>query len=90
MRNLSIIVLVGFAVSACTTTNNYSDTLEQKLAGKSPQEKKMVLAQECSQEIQTGLKPKDEANIRHFERMQKICEEMTGQSVPLDIPVSKK
>ncbi len=88
MRNLSAVILVGLALSACTT--NYSDTLEHKLAGKSPQEKKVILAQECSQEIQAGLRPKDEANVRHFERMQKICEEMTGKPVPITATASKK
>lgn len=88
MRNVLIVLLSTALLSACTTT--YSETLEQKLAGKTPQEKKVILAQECSQEIQAGLKPKDEANMRHFERMQKICEEMTGQPVPIAAPAPKK
>lgn len=81
MRNLPIALLAAALLSACTT---YSDTLEQKLAGKSPQEKRVILAQECRQEIEAGLKPDNESNVRHFERMRKICEEMTGQKIPLD------
>src|SRR5437879_4022314 len=76
MRNLSLTLLAVGLLSACTT---YTDTLEAKLAGKSQDEKRTILAQECAQEIKNGLKPQDEANVRHFERMRKICEEMTGK-----------
>lgn len=78
MRNLSITLLAATLLSACTT---YTDTLDAKLAGKSPNEKRAILAQECAQEIKNGLKPEDEANVRHFERMRKICEEMTGKKI---------
>jgi ABC-type phosphate/phosphonate transport system substrate-binding protein len=74
---LSLIAVI--ALAGCTTS--YRETLEQKLAGKSPNERQTILAQECGQEIQKGLKPKDEANVRHFEKMKKICEEMTGKPV---------
>ncbi len=81
MRNLPIALLAAAFLSACTT---YSDTLEQKLAGKNPDEKRIILAQECRQEIEAGLKPDNESNVRHFDRMRKICEEMTGQKIPSD------
>lgn len=88
MRSLSLITIAAAALlSACTT---YSDTLEQKLAGKTPEEKRVILAQECRQEINAGLKPENPANVRHFERMRKICEEMTGQPVSTDVPAAKK
>jgi curli biogenesis system outer membrane secretion channel CsgG len=79
MRHLSIILIASAFLSACTT---YSDTLEQKLAGKSPEQKRTILAQECRQEIEAGLNPDNESNVRHFERMRKICEEMTGRKIP--------
>ncbi len=82
MRSLSAVILMGLALNACTTTN-YSDTLEQKLAGKKPQEKKVILAQECSNEIAEGLKLNNSANIVHSKRMAEICEEMTGKKILL-------
>jgi hypothetical protein len=88
MRGLCHIIIVGLTLSACTTT--YSETLEQKLSGKSSDEKRVILAQECGKEIEAGLKPKDEANVRHFDRMREICQEMTGKPVPFDATISKK
>jgi outer membrane biogenesis lipoprotein LolB len=87
MNNFTIVLLAVAFLSACTT---YSDTLEQKLAGKSPEQKRTILAQECRREIESGLKPDNESNVRHFERMRKICEEMTGKKVPVSIPDDKK
>lgn len=81
MNNYAIVLLAVTFLSACTT---YSDTLEQKLAGKSPEQKRTILAQECRQEIESGLKPDNESNVRHFERMGKICEEMTGRNISLN------
>lgn len=83
MRNLSITLLAAALLSACTT---YSDTLDAKLAGKSPEQKRIILAQECRQEIEAGVKPGNESNVRHFERMRKICEEMTGQKISIKTP----
>lgn len=73
-------LIASLMLAGCS---NYGETLEQKLAGKTPEQKRAILAQECGQEIQNGLKPDDEANIRHFENMKKICEEMTGKPVPV-------
>lgn len=75
---ITAIVTLG----GCTVT--YRETLQQKLENKSPAERRAILAQECGQEIQRGLKPKDDANVRHFEKMKKICEEMTGQSISVN------
>ena len=72
------------ALGGCSTT--YRETLEQKLDGKNPQEKRTILAQECAQQIQEGVKPDDPSNIRHFEKMKQICEEMTGQKVKAKLP----
>ena len=85
MRHLTIIILGAALLSGCTGPS-YSDTLEQKLAGKTPDQQRNILAQQCSQEINAGVKPNDQANVDHFRRMQTICQEMTGKKVPLELP----
>ncbi len=67
--------------SACTT---YSDTLAQKLDGKNPEEKHVILAQECHEQIEEGFKSRRAGNASHLERMRTICEEMTGQPIPVE------
>lgn len=79
MRHIAITLLGSALLSACGPT--YSDTLEQKLAGKSPDQQRAVLAQECGQEIAAGIKPEDKANAAHSTRMRSLCEEMTGKKV---------
>ncbi len=79
LKTLTTGLLAMALVSGCAPS--YRETLEQKLEGKNPNERRALLAQECSQEIQKGLKPENEANVRHFENMKKICEEMTGKPV---------
>ncbi len=81
-------LLMAAALGGCTVS--YRETLEQKLEGKSPSERRAILAQECGQEIQKGLKPEHEANVRHFEKMKQICEEMTGQKVNAPLPPAGK
>lgn len=83
MQNIIVITLAAAFLTACTT---YSDALEQKLAGKSLEEKRGILAQECRNEIIAGMKPDNPQNVRHFERTRKICEEMTGKKISLDTP----
>jgi hypothetical protein len=84
MRSHSLIALAGAVLlSACAT---YSDKLEDKLAGKSPAEKRVILAQECRKEIEAGIKPDSDANVRHFDRFRTICEEMTGQKISVQPP----
>lgn len=82
MKNRIIIALMltGTLVG-CST---YSDSLDQKLAGKSTNEKRTVLAKECGDEIAKGLKKDDAANVRHSEKMKQICEEMTGKKIKID------
>lgn len=82
MKNRIIITLMltGTLVG-CST---YRDTLDQKLAGKSTNEKRAVLAKECGDEIAKGLKKDDAANVRHSEKMKQICEEMTGKKIKID------
>ncbi len=50
-------------------------------------ETSVFLAKECSAEINRGLIADNEANVRHFQRVQKICQEMNGKPVVLNISV---
>lgn len=81
---LLIAIATVAALSGCTTS--YRTTLEQKLEDKSPDAKRAALAQECGAEIAKGMKKDDPDNIRHFENMKKICEEMTGQKIKTEKP----
>lgn len=47
------------------------------------QEIRADLAKECGTEISKGFIPDHPANVRHFENMRTICQEMTGLSVTL-------
>lgn len=87
MKKYLLLVLPLF-IAACGPT--YRDTLETKLQGKSEQEKRVALAQECATEIKNGLKPEEPANVRHFQRIKQICEEMTGQKVDVKLPAVDK
>lgn len=83
-----LLLIVPLLMAACGPT--YHAQLEQKLADKSEQERRAILAQECGQEIQKGLRPDSQANVRHFGKMKQICEEMTGQKVNVALPPSGK
>jgi hypothetical protein len=52
--------------------------------GKNTNAKRTALAEECGIEINKGLKTDNAANVRHFQRIQRICQEMTGQPVSLN------
>jgi hypothetical protein len=51
--------------------------------GNSADTKRTALAQECSTEISNGYQSENPANVRHFQRVQKICQEMTGKPITL-------
>lgn len=76
------LLIVGTLVG-CTT---YSDTLDQKLAAKTADEKHTILAQECGNEISQSLKKNDPANAQHAQNMKQICETMTGKTVTISKP----
>jgi hypothetical protein len=63
------------ALSACAPT--YQDELDQKLAGKTPEEKRAILAQECGQQLSEGRKTANPKKAPHYDHMQRICAEMT-------------
>jgi hypothetical protein len=79
LKALATGVMTAAILTSCAPS--YRETLEQKLEGKTPDQRRAILAQECGQEIQKGIKPENEANVRHFEKMKKICEEMTSKPV---------
>lgn len=74
-------IVLAQMLSACTT---YSDTLEQKLDGKSLEEKRVILAHECREQIRQGARSQRPGNLPHLERMREICAEMTGQPISMD------
>lgn len=76
-----MITLAIIATMLVGCVNTYRETLQTKLEGKSPAEKRAVLAEECGSEISKGLKKDNPNNVKHFEKMRAICEEMTGQIV---------
>lgn len=82
-KSLYSLLALGL-LNACGPT--YGDLLDAKLAGKSQDEQRTILAAECAREIEGGLKPENEANVRHFQRFRAICEEMTGKKVPASMP----
>lgn len=80
---IALALLIVGTLVGCTT---YSDTIDQKLAGKTVDQKRAILAQECGNEISKGFKKDDPANVQHSEKMKQICEEMTGKTVTVSKP----
>jgi len=74
-----LLLIVPLFLAACD--HSYDEQLQQKLAGKSEQEKRVLLARECANEIKMGSKPEHERNKRYFQKMKIVCEEMTGQKL---------
>lgn len=60
---------------------SYQETINKKLENKSPQEKRIILAQECAKEIKRDSIADEKSNSQHSMRMQKICERMTNNPV---------
>ena len=85
---IALSLIAATALAGCATT--YKETLEHKLAGKPVEERLIILAEECGHEIQKGLKPEKPANVRHFQRMEQLCEAMTGQKVDVTLPAVPK
>ncbi len=79
---LRILILASLALAGCSPT--YGDALEQRLAGKTPEERRAVLAQECGREIANSLKPTKPGKLQHAEDMKRICEESTAHPVTFD------
>ena len=79
-KTILLILLFVPILNACVPT--YSETLEKKLTGKTPDQQRTILAQECGSET-AQLNPQVKGNAAHAQRMREICEEMTGNKVPV-------
>ena len=73
------VLLLPFILAACGTTVH--DDLNSKLAGKTPEQKRAILAEECSKQVANPHNPKDPGGI-HGDNMKQICKESTGYNVP--------
>ncbi len=71
MKKFVIIISVLFGVTACTT----SPTLQEKIAGKSAEERTAIVKQECLDEA-NRLKnsPKNQRASSHAKKVREICE----------------
>lgn len=78
---MSVLVVL----SGCTS---YRESVEARMQGKTSEEKRAILADECRNEIAKGLKEKYPSDARHVQAMRQICEELTGQKVDVAPPVS--
>ncbi len=71
------LILSSLALAACSPT--YHDTLDQKLAGKTPEERREILSRECADQTASRLKPADPKYVTHAESMMRICKEYTSR-----------
>ena len=77
-KSLILVMAASAMLGACAPT--YRDTLEQRLAGKSLDERRVILAKECGNEIRAGLN-RNPDRARHFEYVKDVCEELSGKPV---------
>lgn len=64
--------------SACAS----QPTLEEKLAGKTPDQQKEILLQECKEEAPGGRVTPANAYKSHVERMSELCTKMYQEMLP--------
>ncbi len=74
---IGILILSSLVLAACSPT--YHDTLDQKLAGKSSEERRVILSKECSEVLASALKPADPRYVSHTDSMMRICKEYTSR-----------
>jgi hypothetical protein len=74
MKPLAILVSL-LALAACGPT--YHESLDQKLLGKSPDERRAILSQECARQAEGPPERSDPRYAPHIESMKRICEEAT-------------
>ncbi len=80
MRNqntIIVILLAIFALNGCQ--ESYKSTLDHKLVNKSPEEKRILLNQECVSILEKHKKYGNNSSSKYVEQMKNICQEMTGQ-----------
>ena len=78
MKQKTILGVILAAVTLIGCQASYRSILDQKLTNKSPEEKRVILNQECKDVLEKHKKSANETSAQHVERMQKICQEMTG------------
>ncbi len=76
MINTKTLLLTSLFLASCTPSNQ--DTLENRLAGKSMEERHAILIQECSNAIAAS----DNSATAHTQHMKAVCEATTGHSLP--------
>ncbi|MER2520637.1 MAG: hypothetical protein IPI58_00780 [Alphaproteobacteria bacterium] len=86
MLNSKAIFVATALLAVLGGCTSYRTTVENQMQGRTPDEKRAILAQECGSEIAKGLKDKHPSNARHVEAMKQICEEMTGKKVGVALP----
>lgn len=79
---IRILIISSLVLAACSPT--YHDSLDQELAGKTPEERREILSRECALVTAKGQKPADPRYVTHADSMRRICEEMTGHNLPLN------
>lgn len=72
---IRILILSSLALAACSPT--YHDALDQKLAGKTPEERREILSRECAAVTAGEQTPADPRYLSHNESMRRICNEYT-------------
>lgn len=65
-------------ISACV----HQPTLEEKLAGKTPSQRKEILLQECKGEAPRGRRTNILPYKKHVESMNKLCSKMHQEMPP--------
>ena len=71
-------VMLVILTSACV----HQPTLEEKLAGKTPAQRKEILLQECKEETPRGRTTNILPYKKHVESMDKLCSKMHQEMPP--------
>ncbi len=78
MKNL-LFALAALSLAACTPSPEPS--LQEKLAGKSPEERRAILARECYREVNRSGRTGHPADGVHTYTLLRICDESTAAPV---------
>ena len=81
--NIHTALWLSLSLMLCACSH-YQDDLKQNLSGASNEQKHIVLAKECENEIRKYNDPSNPVAALHADRMQEICEDMTGQDVHIE------
>tara|TARA_R110001592_G_scaffold31482_1_gene110936 strand:+ start:10589 stop:10843 length:255 start_codon:yes stop_codon:yes gene_type:complete len=81
-KKLLLLLPVLALMSACSWS--HYGKLETKLEGKTEDEKRLILAEECRIEIEKGLLKDNPKNVKQHKLMERVCEEMTDKPVGVE------